>query len=246
MSKIEILNLKKSVETEKTTKDILCNLTLTIPKGEIFCIMGSSGSGKSTLLKILGGMDSISEGEVIFFEKKMTLFDDSDYERHRRDEIGYIFQDFNLLDGLTIKENIILPLTLQDCGPEIIEARYKKLLDFLDIKDFENSKPDKVSGGEQQRAAIGRALIKSPKVILADEPTGSLDSGNMKSFIELVKAVNQRFYTTVVIVTHDTFVASNCDTVAFIEDGCIGEIIYKSDFQEDFHDKIIKIFTQVR
>lgn len=246
MSKIEILNLKKSVETEKTTKDILCNLTLTIPKGEIFCIMGSSGSGKSTLLKILGGMDSISEGEVIFFEKKMTLFDDSDYERHRRDEIGYIFQDFNLLDGLTIKENIILPLTLQDCGPEIIEARYKKLLDFLDIKDFENSKPDKVSGGEQQRAAIGRALIKSPKVILADEPTGSLDSGNMKSFIELVKAVNQRFYTTVVIVTHDTFVASNCDTVAFIEDGCIGEIIHKSDFQEDFHDKIIKIFTQVR
>ena len=246
MSKIEILNLKKSVETEKTTKDILCNLTLTIPKGEIFCIMGSSGSGKSTLLKILGGMDSISEGEVIFFEKKMTLFDDSDYERHRRDEIGYIFQDFNLLDGLTIKENIILPLTLQDCGPEIIEARYKKLLDFLDIKDFENSKPDKVSGGEQQRAAIGRALIKSPKVILADEPTGSLDSGNMKSFIELVKAVNQRFHTTVVIVTHDTFVASNCDTVAFIEDGCIGEIIHKSDFQEDFHDKIIKIFTQVR
>ena len=246
MSKIEICNLKKSVETEKSTKDILCNLTLTIPKGEIFCIMGSSGSGKSTLLKILGGMDSISEGEVIFFEKKMTLFDDSDYERHRRDEIGYIFQDFNLLDGLTIKENIILPLTLQDCGPEIIEARYKKLLDFLDIKDFENSKPDKVSGGEQQRAAIGRALIKSPKVILADEPTGSLDSGNMKSFIELVKAVNQRFYTTVVIVTHDTFVASNCDTVAFIEDGCIGEIIHKSDFQEDFHDKIIKIFTQVR
>lgn len=246
MNKIEILNLKKSVKTEKTTKDILCNLTLTIPKGEVFCIMGSSGSGKSTLLKILGGMDSISEGEVIFFEKKMTSFDESDYERHRRDDIGYIFQDFNLLDGLTIKENIILPLTLQNCEPEIIEAKYKNLLDFLDIKDFENSKPDKVSGGEQQRAAIGRALIKSPKVILADEPTGSLDSGNMKSFIELVKNVNQRFHTTVVIVTHDTFVASNCDTVAFIEDGCIGEIIYKSDFQEDFHDKIIKIFTQVR
>lgn len=204
MNKIEILNLKKSVKTEKTTKDILCNLTLTIPKGEVFCIMGSSGSGKSTLLKILGGMDSISEGEVIFFEKKMTSFDESDYERHRRDDIGYIFQDFNLLDGLTIKENIILPLTLQNCGPEIIEARYKNLLDFLDIKDFENSKPDKVSGGEQQRATIGRALIKSPKVILADEPTGSLDSGNMKSFIELVKAVNQRFHTTVVIVTHDT------------------------------------------
>ena len=246
MNKIEILNLKKSVKTEKTTKDILCNLTLTIPKGEIFCIMGSSGSGKSTLLKILGGMDSISEGEVIFFEKKMTSFDESDYERHRRDDIGYIFQDFNLLDGLTIKENIILPLTLQNCGPEIIEARYKNLLDFLDIKDFENSKPDKVSGGEQQRATIGRALIKSPKVILADEPTGSLDTRNMKSFIELVKNVNQRFYTTVVIVTHDTFVASNCDTVAFIEDGHIGEIIHKSDFQEDFHNKIIKIFTQVR
>ena len=147
MSKIEICNLKKSVETEKSTKDILCNLTLTIPKGEIFCIMGSSGSGKSTLLKILGGMDSISEGKVIFFEKKMTSFDESDYERHRRDDIGYIFQDFNLLDGLTIKENIILPLTLQNCGPEIIEAKYKNLLDFLDIKDFENSKPDKVSGG---------------------------------------------------------------------------------------------------
>lgn len=244
MNKIEICNLKKSVEERNSSKNILSDITLTILEGEIFCIMGSSGSGKSTLLRILGGMDNISGGEVEFFGRKMSCFSEADYEKHRREDIGYIFQDFNLLDGLTIKENIILPLTLNPNHKlEFIEESYNKILDYLDIQDFQNSMPDTVSGGEQQRAAIARAVIKYPKVVLADEPTGSLDSVNTKLFLKMIKSVNTDFNISVILVTHDTFVASNCDKVAFLEEGKIRKVLCRTDFPENFHEEIIKIVT---
>ncbi|MFC4805575.1 ABC transporter ATP-binding protein [Filifactor villosus] len=244
MNKIEICNLKKSVGERNSSKNILSDITLTILEGEIFCIMGSSGSGKSTLLRILGGMDNISGGEVEFFGRKMSCFREGDYENHRREDVGYIFQDFNLLEGLTIKENIILPLTLnQNYKLELIEERYKKISNYLDIERFQNNMPDTVSGGEQQRAAIARAVIKYPKVVLADEPTGSLDRVNTKLFLKMIKAVNADFNTSVILVTHDTFVASNCDKVAFLEEGKIKNVLCKTDFPKNFHEEIIKIFT---
>ena len=242
MAFVEFKNVYKKYNEWKSS-EIVANrdVSFEIEHGEFCVIVGPSGAGKSTILNILGGMDNATSGEIFIDGKDICKFNKRELNDYRRYDVGFVFQFYNLIPNLTVLENVEL------AGQIVKESLNPAgVLESVELSHRLNNFPSQLSGGEQQRAAIGRALIKSPKVILADEPTGSLDSGNMKSFIELVKNVNQRFHTTVVIVTHDTFVASNCDTVAFIEDGCIGEIIHKSDFQEDFHDKIIKIFTQVR
>lgn len=246
MNEIKIAHLEKSIVQGTHKKTILSNITLTIPKGEFFCIMGTSGSGKSTLLRILGGMDRATAGEIYFFGKPISQFNEKDFEHHRREVIGYVFQSSNLLEGLSVKENVILPLSIQGDDLATIETKYRQMMKYIDLSSFENNLSDTISGGEMQRAAICRALIKAPQVILADEPTGSLDRINTASFLHIVRALNEQLHTTVLLVTHDPFVAGFCNQVAFLENGQIRTVLKRSDHPTHFQTKIIESFIETR
>ena len=246
MGYIVIDNLSKSYRSKDVIKNALSNVTLDIPQGEIFCIMGSSGSGKSTLLKILGGIEKPTSGTVQINGSNMVSWQQQDYDHYRQDVVGYIFQDFNLLEGLTLKENIILPLTLQKLNEREIQGKYAKTLKYVDIGYCENNYPEQSSGGEQQRAAICRAVIKTPELILADEPTGSLDNANVKTIMNTIVNIKNTMQTTIVIVTHDTVVASYCDTVSFIENGKVCNILKKEGTTQSFYNRIVTVSSKVR
>lgn len=243
---IMIKNLSKSYRSKGTAKTALSDVTLNIPQGEIFCIMGSSGSGKSTLLKILGGMEKPTSGTVYINGANMADYGQQDYDRHRQMTVGYVFQDFNLLEGLTLKENIILPLTLQKLSATEIQQKYADTLRCVDVGYCENNYPEQSSGGEQQRAAICRAIIKSPKLILADEPTGSLDHVNAKAILSTFMDIKERMQTTIVLVTHDAAVASYCDTVVFIENGRVCDTLRKEETAQPFYERIVTVSSKVR
>lgn len=246
MEHIVIDKLSKSYRSGEMAKIALSDVTLNIPKGEIFCIMGSSGSGKSTLLKILGGIEKPTSGTVKINGSNMASYQPQDYDHYRQDVVGYIFQDFNLLEGLTLKENIILPLTLQKLNEREIERKYAETLRRVDIGYCENNYPEQSSGGEQQRAAICRAIIKTPELILADEPTGNLDNANVKAVLNTLVNINKTMKTTIVIVTHDAVVASHCDTVVFIENGKICGTLRRERTTQAFYDRIITVSSKVR
>ena len=239
-------NLSKSYQSKGAAKTALSDVTLNIPQGEIFCIMGSSGSGKSTLLKILGGMEKPTSGTVYINGANMADYGQQDYDRHRQMAVGYVFQDFNLLEGLTLKENIILPLTLQKVSETEIQKKYADTLRCVDVGYCENNYPEQSSGGEQQRAAICRAIIKSPKRILADEPTGSLDHVNAKAILSTFMDIKERMQTTIVLVTHDAAVASYCDTVVFIENGRVCDTLRKEETAQLFYERIVTVSSKVR
>ncbi len=246
MENLLINNLSKTYWSKGIEKIALSDITINIPYGEIFGIMGSSGSGKSTLLKILGGIEKPTFGTVQFNGSNMVSWQQQDYDHYRQDVVGYIFQDFNLLDGLTLKENIILPLTLQKLNAREIQEKYEKALQYVDIGYCENNYPEQSSGGEQQRAAICRAIIKTPKLILADEPTGSLDNANTKVIMNTLVNIKNTIQTTIVIVTHDTVVASYCDTVAFIENGKVYDVLRREGTTQSFYDRIVTMSSKVR
>lgn len=246
MKELRLLHLEKSIPHPDTPKTILSDITFSVSEGEIFCLMGNSGSGKSSLLRIIGGMDRATAGDIDFFGRLMSSFRETDYEKHRRDAVGYIFQALNLLPGLSVKENVILPLTLQGYDSKQIEATYQEIIRYIDLSPFENHSLDVLSGGELQRAAICRALIKSPKILLADEPTGSLDRHNTISFLHTIRELNTKLHTTVILVTHDAFVASFCDRVAFLENGKIQTVLKRSEHPTHFQTKIIETFVETR
>ena len=243
---ITINNLSKFYQLNGEPKTALSDVTLNIPQSSIFCIMGSSGSGKSTLLKILGGIEKPSSGTIHIAGSNMADYQQQDYDHHRQDVVGYVFQDFNLLDGLTLKENIILPLVLQKLAEKEIQRKYTEILNYVDIGYCENNYPEQSSGGEQQRAAICRAIIKAPKLILADEPTGSLDNSNVKAILNTLLDIKKSMRTTIVIVTHDAVVASYCDTVSFIENGVVQDTLRREGTIQAFYDKIVSVSSKVR
>lgn len=245
MGNLLIDNISKTYWSKGVEKTALSDVTLNIPHGEIFCIMGSSGSGKSTLLKTLGGIEKPTSGTVQINGSNMVKWQQQDYDHYRQDIVGYIFQDFNLLEGLTLKENIILPLTLQKLSEREIQGKYAKALQYVDIGYCENNYPEQSSGGEQQRAAICRAIIKTPELILADEPTGSLDNANTKVIMNTLVNIKNTIQTTIVIVTHDTVVASYCDTVAFIENGKVYDVLRREGTTQSFFDRIVTVSSKV-
>ena len=234
---ISVKNLKKFYDNIHNIY-ILNNLNLIVEDGEFLGIMGASGSGKSTLLRIVGGMESFSDGEVKIEGQNLLSMKEQEKELYRQQVISYIFQDYNLLSGLTVKENIFLPCAMINSDETVIEREYTSITKKLEISSYETHFPDEISGGEQQRAAIARAVMKRSKILLADEPTGSLDVRTAGKVLDLFKQINREYHITIVLVTHDVFSASFCNRILFLKDGKFVKGIEKSDSRENFYRKI--------
>lgn len=218
---VETVNLSKVYKRKKVEVVALNDVNLHIPKAQIICINGPSGSGKTTLLNIIGGVDRPSSGKVTVDNVDLTRLSESQITRFRLEKIGFIFQFYNLFPTLTAFENIELPLILSKKPKETREKRVSDLLEMVGMKERADHKPDELSGGEQQRIAIARALTNNPTLILADEPTGDLDSENAMAFMKLVKEFNKKQGQTFLIVTHDPLVSQECDKIYAIRDGRI-------------------------
>lgn len=197
----------------------LDKFSLEIKKGEFVGVMGPSGSGKTTLLNIMATIDSPTSGDLFINGTNPIRLNEKNIALFRRKELGFIFQDFNLLDSLSVKENIILPLVLEKVNVKEIEKRVEDISCLLNIQDILNKKPYEISGGQQQRAACARALIHNPSIILADEPTGNLDSKASEDVMETLTSLNERRQATIMMVTHDPFSASFCKRIIMIKDG---------------------------
>ena len=228
MSLLEAKNIKKVYKTRfgGASVEALKNVSFTVEKGEYVAIMGESGSGKTTLLNIIAALDKATEGTVILDGMDLSRVKDKDVAKFRRDNLGYVFQEFNLLDTFSLEDNIYLPLVLAGKKHAEMKERLDNIAGTLGIADLLKKYPYEVSGGQKQRAAVARALITNPKMILADEPTGALDSKSSDELLALFKKVNQ-MGQTVLMVTHSTKAASNASRVLFIKDGTIFHHIYK-------------------
>ena len=230
MSLLEVTGLKKIYKARLggTSVEALKNVNFSVEKGEYVAIMGESGSGKTTLLNILAALDRATEGTVLLDGMNLSTIKDSAIAMFRRDNLGYVFQEFNLLDTFTVEDNIYLPLVLAGRRHADMKVRLDKLAPALGISEILKKYPYEISGGQKQRAAVARALITDPKIVLADEPTGALDSKSSDELLALFKQVNQ-LGQTVLMVTHSTKAASNASRVLFIKDGVIFHQIYKGN-----------------
>lgn len=219
MDILKIENLTKTYGKGDTMVKALDNVSFTVPKGQFLAIVGPSGSGKSTLLHIIGGVDTPTSGRVVIEGTDISQLDETALAVFRRRQIGLIYQFYNLIPILTVKENITLPLLLDGRKPD--QKLIDNLVNILGLSDRLNHLPNQLSGGQQQRVSIGRALANNPAIVLADEPTGNLDSENSKEIIALLRKFNKEFNQTVIIITHDERIALGADRVIAIEDGHI-------------------------
>ncbi|MDO5411174.1 MAG: ABC transporter ATP-binding protein [Lachnospiraceae bacterium] len=219
-------------------------ISMCVDKGEFTAIMGASGSGKTTLLNCISTIDTVTSGRILVDHRDITKIKDRDLADFRRENLGFIFQDFNLLDTLTIEENISLSLVINRKNPADIEERVRDIADRLGIGDILSKFPYEVSGGQKQRCACARALINEPKIILADEPTGALDSKSSRLLLETMSDVNRKMQATILMVTHDPFSASFCERILFLKDGKIFNEIFKGEkSRKDFFNEILDILT---
>ena len=219
MALIEVKNLCKVYGSGETKVEALKNINLNIEQGEFVAIVGPSGSGKSTLLHLLGGVDKPSSGEVIIKGESIYKLKEKELSILRRRKLGFVFQFFNLIPVLTAEENIEMPVLLD--GNKIDKKYMNELLKLLGLEERRNHHPSELSGGQQQRVSIGRALANKPSIILADEPTGNLDSKNSKEVLELLKYCSKKYNQTLILITHDVNIAKSADRVVTIEDGQI-------------------------
>ncbi|HCS74541.1 MAG TPA: peptide ABC transporter ATP-binding protein [Clostridiales bacterium] len=219
MEILQVQGLTKIYGKGDTAVTALNNVSFTMEKGQFTAIIGPSGSGKSTLLHIIGGVDTPTSGKVFIDGTEIYSLDSSQLAIFRRRQIGLIYQFYNLIPVLTLEENITLPLLLDSRKED--KGRLHELLSTLDLEDRVNHLPNQLSGGQQQRVSIGRALINNPALVLADEPTGNLDSKNSEEIIALLKLYNQKFNQTLIIITHDERIALQADRIISIEDGMI-------------------------
>lgn len=219
MEVLKTIDLCKSYGSGDTKVDALKNINISINEGEFVAVVGSSGSGKSTLLHLLGGVDKPTSGKVIVDRSDIYTLSEKELAVFRRRKVGFIFQFYNLIPVLTAEENIVLPILLDN---KKVDKKYKEeLINILELQHRRNHFPSELSGGQQQRVSIGRALAYKPSIILADEPTGNLDSKNSKEIIELLRFSVQKYHQTLIIITHDLNIASQADRIITVEDGCI-------------------------
>ncbi len=218
---VEAKNLHKQYQLGKHVVKALDGVNFCVEKGEFVAIMGASGSGKSTLLHLLGGLDKPSDGEVVLAGKRLSVLDDGQATLVRRHNVGFVFQFYNLLPTLTAEENIMLPILIDGKNPRQYEQRLQALLELVGLSDRRHHKPDQLSGGEQQRVSLARALITEPTIVLADEPTGNLDSKTGALIMELLRRSCDQLSQTIIVVTHDPRAATYADRVVFLKDGQI-------------------------
>jgi len=229
---IELKNVNKSYHTLDETVEALKNINLTIQDGEFVAIVGPSGSGKSTLLHLIGGLDKPTDGEIVVDGNNLQKLKDRDLSRYRNKEIGFIFQDFQLQSHLTLLENVEIPLMFapgKKRKESTMKKRAKELLELVEVSDRMHHKPSEISGGQKQRAAIARAIINKPNILLADEPTGNLDSQTGKNIITLLKKLHAKEKMTVVVVTHDRDIAQYAERIVEIKDG---KLLEKNNFEK--------------
>ncbi|HWR62146.1 MAG TPA: ABC transporter ATP-binding protein [Clostridia bacterium] len=245
MQVIKLESISKVYGSRKNSQKYtaLKNISFEVNQGEFIGVMGASGSGKTTLLNILGSIDKPTAGRLVMDGSDIAAFDKNRLAKYRRDNIGFIFQDYNLLETMTLKENIILPIALNGTDADVIEEKLLTLANDLGITKVLDKYPYEVSGGEQQRAAACRALINEPKLILADEPTGSLDSKSGKDLLNLLTFINIEYKATILMVTHDVFAASYCRKIMFIRDGEIYNELYAGNDKKQFFDSIIDVMS---
>lgn len=223
----------------------LDKVSLNIDKGEFVSVMGPSGSGKSTLLNIISTVDRQSEGEVILDGYDISKLEGEKLAEFRRKQLGFVFQDFNLIDTLTVGENIMLPLTLEVASIKDINIQTRNISKFLGIDKILDRKTYEISGGQAQRCAIARAIINKPAILLADEPTGNLDSKSTDDVLKLFTKINIEQNVTTLMVTHEAYSASYSDRVIFIKDGCIYTEIKKSESSNSFYSDILAVLSQI-
>ena len=241
---LKVDKIEKYYGSRSSLTKAIDNLSFEVDKGEFVAIMGASGSGKTTLLNVISTIDRVTSGHIYVGGEDITKLKGNQLNKFRREELGFIFQDFNLLDTLTAYENIALALSIQNANVSEIEEKIKKVADELDIKDILKKYPYQMSGGQKQRVASARAIITDPKLILADEPTGALDSKSTKMLLEKFNHLNEELSATILMVTHDAFTASYAQRVVFIKDGKIFKEIHKgNDSRKEFFDKIIDVVT---
>ncbi|WP_407854887.1 ABC transporter ATP-binding protein [Enterococcus hailinensis] len=236
---IDVQHLTKSYGNRNNKVNVLNDLNFSVEKGEFVGIMGPSGAGKTTLMNILSTILLPTMGSVKIAGSDITQMRESKLTDFRRENLGFIFQEFNLIDSLTVRDNIILPLTVSKLSNEEIMRRVRHLTNVLKIDHILNRYPEEISVGQQQRTAAARALISQPQILFADEPTGSLDSKSATEFLNYLDEVNLHEETTVLMVTHDPYTASYCNRVLFIKDGRFFSEIVRRSSRKDFFEKVI-------
>ena len=241
---LTIENISKYYGNKSNLTKAISNISMNVDKGEFIAIMGASGSGKTTLLNVISTIDKVTSGHIYIEGQDITKLKGNDLNRFRREELGFIFQDFNLLDTLTAYENIALALQIQNFKAKAIEQQIKVVARKLDIEDILNKYPYEMSGGQKQRVASARAIVTNPKLVLADEPTGALDSKNSKMLLERLQRLNQDYQTTILMVTHDAYSASYASKVIFIKDGKVFNQFNRGEAtRKQFFDKIIDVVS---
>ena len=244
MEILKVSNICKYYGNRSNLTKAIDNISFDVNEGEFVGIMGASGSGKTTLLNSISTIDKVTAGHILINGVDVTMLRGEKLNKFRREDLGFIFQDFNLLDTLTGYENIALALTIQKVKPKDIDKKIKEVSKTLNITHVLNKYPYQISGGEKKRVASARAIITSPKLILADEPTGALDSKSSRMLLEKMEELNKNLKATILMVTHDAFTASYCSKIYFIKDGKIfNELIRGDDSRKEFFDRIIDVVT---
>ena len=241
---LKVENILKYYGARGNITKAVNDISFNVEEGEFIAIMGPSGSGKSTLLNCISTIDNVTGGHIYINNKDITKIKKKSLAKFRREDLGFIFQDFNLLDTLTVFENIALALTICKESPKNIKKMVLETAEKLEIKDILEKYPYEISGGQKQRTAAARAIVTNPKIILADEPTGALDSKSSRMLLESLENLNKEFNASILMVTHDAFAASFAHRILFIKDGKIfNEVIKGKSSRKDFFNKIIEVVT---
>jgi putative ABC transport system ATP-binding protein len=218
---LQVKNIEKYYGSKNNVTKALDRISFSVAKGEFIAIMGASGSGKTTLLNCISTIDTVSAGDIVLDGVNVTEISEKDLARFRRERLGFVFQEFNLLDTLTIEENIGIALTINHADPAGVQARVREVAERLGISDALEKFPYQVSGGQKQRAACARAIVNNQSLILADEPTGALDSKSSKNLLEIMSRMNKELAATILMVTHDAYSASYASRILFLKDGAV-------------------------
>ena len=241
---IRVCDIEKYYGTDKTVTKAVDRVSFAVEQGEFIGVMGASESGKTTLLNMLSAIDRVTAGHIFYEDTDITELSEAQIARFRKDNLGFVFQEYNLLDTLTLEENIMLAMSLRKEKKSVIEKECREMLRLLGIEEVKDQFPYQVSGGQKQRCACARALVNHPKLILADEPTGALDSRAAQTLLETFTRMNQEQKATIFMVTHDAFSASYCGRILFLKDGKIfHELIRGEKPRRAFLNEILDVLS---